>query len=804
MFYTRKPSRQKFYEQFDLSGTKTIIDNGFTHRILRLANVMEVAVHEDSGMFYVRAADFTIMNPGFTKDLDILTAAGKVSIGSRIDRDPKDVTRTTITNFVASWSDPKRTTNPGRQLLEAFRLEVLNPKAVMSITSNTLGRGQTRTTGPFIALEILPYLLHRLGINNQSPDPRWKPVWDLILIMEKFPLISTQGPRACRAFTKRKAPTGISAVADARAAVIATGRDDEEAENPNVESIRGPYLVIEEIEEAIVEDVLPGILEETPEVIPCDILPDLREMDSLSKSQVVMKFKYYFNRCKELIEREHSNRSETDKLEIIELRTANASHRYVAKQRAADIEKMAKVERDNAALRRELDSYNILETKDLVECVKKRKSGLPLSRRVFEHEMSEDQKWYKIALSYRVENTLCEKIRELQKLVTARDIQIERYTNPIPNIDFSMQVNFLSDAEFGMDRTIERQNDELKISRSELTAVRDRLLLATQDQVKAQYCSSLRGRLAEERIASIISKVLPEEIKLFNTSSIPHHADFTLIYFDKETKERIVGYALIDCKHYQDSVPSSEVSKLEKDIETCRDRYGSPPSWACILSISSQISHNGASRAPDYYYKKDIPILLVHGLGTCVNDDGSLVIRDVLSRVTMYLEHKIKIELEAPIVLRLQDFKSRCEQIAKPARRSRSSVSSRGLRSVSIREPSTHYEEEKDISSIQDDIDDLVGFESSIQSPNANDIREEYDPKIFCESKAMTREEYSVAVVINQLYIPDGKSFVARYELIVKISSQMNRCQRFVRGHLAKILTLESSEYGRIPGLRLR
>lgn len=126
----------------------------------------------------------------------------------------------------------------------------------------------------------------------------------------------------------------------------------------------------------------------------------------------------------------------------------------------------------------------------------------------------------------------------------------------------------------------------------------------------AERMPAVRGRIAEDKIYALLQDSVPADCSILITRSTPCHADFTLVY---RKGGRISGYALIDVKHYDGTVGSSQIGKLQRDIDHCASVHGVPPIWAAIVSIESNIAHDGIRHAPDFFWK-DTRIHLVHNL----------------------------------------------------------------------------------------------------------------------------------------------------------------------------------------------
>lgn len=772
MAYIMKTGRAAFCSAINFQNAEEVTDNGKTYLIVRLAEVMEVALHRDAlGLLYLRGADFTCYNPRFSIDPVIIAAAHKVIIGPREDRDPKDAVRIGIANFVGSWNDQKRTAKPGLQLLEAYRAEVMQPAAPMCVSSNTVGRGRVRTSGPFIALEILPYLLFRFGIESSPPDPRWQPVWDLIAQMERFPLISMPGPRACKELVKRSK----------------VGR--EPAKPP----------VALPVEAQVLSPAIEPAVELDEDTQGYENYPDYRQMSTLTHNQLVNRYKYFFRRCQELQQADHSTRDVDLLAEMETLRNTNKMLKYRDKQNHDNMEKIAALQAQNKGLDGENESLKVLLAIREDGTVNLRKSGTPLIRKTFEEDLNDDERWTKLVLAYKLEGELRTRVAKREATIRDLQLQIERLGKALPPAGVSTQTDISLETEAA---AVQVLNTCLQDERKITGELRERIEEISHDKTKAQYCPVLRGRHAEDKLRSVLAKTVPENVKIFDTRSYPHHADFTLIFYS--ALGEIEGYALIDCKHYQDAVPGSEVDKLERDVDTCRDRYGSQALWASIVSVESQISHKGQSRAGDYFHRDDIPIILVHGLAVCVEDDGSSALRDMLGRADMYLKRIQKTPLEPATVLRLRDLESRANSLTKPVRRSRSASSRGERRAVSIREPTVS--ESKDETESQEFCDDIIAKKEifpPVQEPEISQ-RDELPPLVFRDSKTMTAEAYEIASCIYRLCVVEKGAYLKSAELIQKLGDSLNRGSKFLREHIKDSLVTEAQVRGRFANLRFR
>lgn len=162
-----------------------------------------------------------------------------------------------------------------------------------------------------------------------------------------------------------------------------------------------------------------------------------------------------------------------------------------------------------------------------------------------------------------------------------------------------------------------------------------KLLIFTTKELEAKQRTenpAVKGRLAEDDVFESLKSNVPQGCTVVMTRSLPRHTDFMLTYSKSGCT---LGYALIDVKNYQGSVGSSQVDKLEKDIAFCTDKFHSPPVWAAIISLESNIAHNGVSRATDYLYGS-VKVHLVHNLNSSGNvNDG---IRSLMTTGYLHVE----------------------------------------------------------------------------------------------------------------------------------------------------------------------
>lgn len=143
---------------------------------------------------------------------------------------------------------------------------------------------------------------------------------------------------------------------------------------------------------------------------------------------------------------------------------------------------------------------------------------------------------------------------------------------------------------------------------------------------------AVKGRLGEDEIFTIFKANIPQGCTITMTRNLSRHTDFMLTYIKNGFT---LGYALIDVKNYQGSVGSSQVDKLERDITFCTDKFHSPPVWAAIISLESNIAHKGVARAADYLFGP-VRIHLVHNLNSSGNVNDA--IRSLMTTGYLHVE----------------------------------------------------------------------------------------------------------------------------------------------------------------------
>ncbi len=139
----------------------------------RLGGVIEVAVYlDEKGRLYLRALD--LVHPQVRVDPDEADDEGCESF------------RKSIHQWCIRFDDSGTPSVQSLQIRKVYREIVGQEDAPVSFMFSCIGGQKGRTTGKFVAIEVLPYLLRHLIVYHSPPDPKYEPAWVLLRAIAPF------------------------------------------------------------------------------------------------------------------------------------------------------------------------------------------------------------------------------------------------------------------------------------------------------------------------------------------------------------------------------------------------------------------------------------------------------------------------------------------------------------------------------------------------------------------------------------------------------------------------------------------
>lgn len=442
-------------------------------------------------------------------------------------------------------------------------------------------------------------MLIRLGLYTTAPVPEVEPIWMLMRSMQQLtgaPFSIIRGPHRAKPRAARVAPLKIAPAASVEVvpspnAVVEEGESESDQEEPESLAHAGPAPAPPAI--TTVSAVIEARQEITSEAED--------NLDVLEKYSVKALAKHI--QCHAKMRRLEA--AKTDR-QYLELRDNNQRLRRQLTQQSNRLA-LADVER------REFENLKV-QFKSLAEGIAVNE---PASEAITPHPMpfqdfillTDKAKHEKLAYEHR------------KHLKTRNELR-----STLEKVSNSQAETAAVRAQTGMARMEPAEIAELARSRIEITELHKKNsgLLTELVQRLETRVPAVRGRIGEDELFDLLENEAPTGCTISLTRHIPHHGDFMMVYRNKDA--RIQGYAIVDSKNYEGTVGTSQVGKLEIDIQECVKLYGVPPVWAAVISIESTISHNGCSRAPDYFTLQGTRMHLIHNLKE-IGDDGTAGIR---------------------------------------------------------------------------------------------------------------------------------------------------------------------------------
>ncbi len=267
MSYNRQPI-EAVIDALDLDNSRRINCSGQICFVSNFAGVMEVAVHRDmKGNVYIRALDLS--SPRIWK--------------TDKDQDPAEDNDERIT--IKAWRNKFQdrcsgTTQPGLRVRQVYRTMKADPNAEISHQYSTTDSKFGRTTGIFVVIEMIPYLLFHIERLSQSHNPLHAPVWTLLKAINTLPGVplSCVGVRKYQKVTLERIQAG-----ETPSQIFAPVR----VKNANRWSAKA-------VEEVSLPVVLPIVLETAPIPVPVEepevtIVPPLQGLISEARMASVFR-----------------------------------------------------------------------------------------------------------------------------------------------------------------------------------------------------------------------------------------------------------------------------------------------------------------------------------------------------------------------------------------------------------------------------------------------------------------------------------------------------------------------------------
>lgn len=580
-YWDRYPGRAAFMALIDLEHREELFNNGNrTCYEVVIGGLIRVAMCIVGKRMYLRAKDFTVSGESFPQDPKLLEEATQRVLrgGKAKPDDPGKSVQQDINSFVARMSDANRKSRPGRKIVDTFREEVQDAECDPSVQMRgNHGHTNRRTDSQFVAVELLPHFLSYHEFYESPPVPSWMPIWEVIQKMELLKDCPLDVPRTRKGGPKvnRKQRVGVRVV-----------KKVPETQEQVHEEIKG--------EEDLSDERLKQL--RTP-----DLWAIIRNKSKLIEHLRNQNKKQVKNAPAEEVMK--AQRNTISKLQ------------YKLSQALVDLGKVTQIER------MEIQNQQII--KILTDSVDFKKEEVP-------REVLKSLTSYRKLFDGLTPEQVVAKTRDREyflhagvRAVMLIRAELDRVSGILRGLDIE-----IGRKEIGIqtDETCQSIDAALQITKN----VQERLQVQSH-QDRVAHTPSLKGREAEDRLLELLVGMAPTNVTVLLTRSTGRCGDFVLLYKEEDV---IVGYAIIDCKSYSHSVPEKEVQKLVRDIDACTRTFLSPPRWAAIVSVESDIIHNGHSRADDFCHGTT-PVFLMHSTNSH-GDNGTSSIHDMFSKSRFY------------------------------------------------------------------------------------------------------------------------------------------------------------------------
>jgi hypothetical protein len=667
-YLERYPGRLGFMEALDLKHVVDITSGDEKCYEANLCGIMKVAVHLSKlGRLYVRALDFTLINPSFSTDAAVRERAVEILLRGKEPscRTPDEVVRCDITNYTSALNKELRASKAAVEIVKTFRQELGDPSAAPTVT---MTRPTRRNNHQFFAIEILPHLLSQLGFYESPPDPAWAPVWKVIKSMELLGSCPLAEPkmRMGKGAAKRVPQVAIQAELQTELA---------------------------EVGEICTEDVPDSLMQLTR--------PKLCAMVRvLQKEKADLRARIADDSTKDVNEAARKMRETISKTQY-KLRESQAA--------------VNAIKAEKILLERELNDRKRIEHAIDFSNVEIPPEGLRL--------MNSYESLYKDKTPEQVKTNVTDReyivhkaIRELEKAkqeIVRRGKIMDEYGMVIIKKETDCQTD-CTWTELTLAEKLEAQKSQMGL---------------IAERVRSDCVPALRGREAEDRLMELLVAMAPTNCSVVLTRSTGHCGDYMLIF---RADNIVSGYAIIDCKSYTAVVPTKQVEKLQSDIDYCTEQFKCPPRWAAIVSIDTDIVHNGSAGASDFIHKSTL-VLLLHSTNS-KGDNGSSSIRDMLHRSEFIVNLLPVIQLSEESSVLIDKFE---KSLIAGRKQGRGRSHSQARKSVSF----TKVEEV-----VQPHGEEIQ------QGSTVIIAREVLDSRIFVPSSQMSASELNIATLISRKY----------------------------------------------------
>lgn len=747
-YFAQYPGRRDFAASIDLGSALVVATKNLPCYIAKIGGVLEAVVYRcPKGHLYVRVLDFTLDSPAFTKDEAVRASAVRQVMRGK---DPEGVNvgimvRSDIVNYVIMLRRDDKATAGIRKLAERFSIEVGDVSVPSSVVMEQK-KGAAACPRVNHRFIAIEFLPHLLSQFGIYDNPP-DPAWEPVWqIIRRMELL------------------GGCSLAEPRPR-NGTGNRRKIAVQPAV-APEAPPLITDE-QTALAEDVRK---DEDFDDDENTSFMQLRRPEMAAKYRIAVKI------IKDLREREKQRLSTSAHEEVCAARMLAAQYKYKLKEALAvdsqERSKLVLAEREITELKRIIDALDLdskpipIESRKIVHSYKRLYEGL--SPELIVHQAVKREYILSQALT-------------AARAAKAEVCRLKELISPPVSVEVEVQT---SD------------------SWQEILALHMQL-----DKSRVQHTPSVRGRDAEDRLLDLLVGMAPTNSSVLLTRSVGHCGDYLVIYRD-QGDETISGYAIIDCKCYTSTVPGKQVDKLIDDIEKTRSQFKMAPRWAAIVSMESDVIHNGKSGASDFWHESTIPVFLMHSTHKR-GDDGSSSIRDLLGKASFIQQkaEETKISDESSQLLKVFETaliqgkrqgrgRTHSQVRSKVSFKTEISTSSPGI-SAAMSQPTARVAPVVPEPESDDDMSqDLEGVEENVEAVKRAGQRSKgapaphvpLDPRIFIAETEISPAHLKIAIVMSRLCKYDAGHKIKGVDIGSKVSSMLNITPNAVQKALRLIL----------------
>lgn len=756
-YLSRFPGRKALAEALNYDGGKEL-STGTSKlcREVKLCGLIDVAIHLGiNGRLYVRAIDFTFAGPSCSVDPEVQEAAINRLLRGQIPgkTGARGKIRADINNFVNSIDKPDRQSGISQKLQDTYREEIGDPEAMATEMMNRTNFGTSRRTNQkFISIELIPHFLSRISSLETPPDPSWEPVWKLIQAMEPLGSCPLSDPKI-KVSRRQEIVDSLEGVAEF---------------NPPRRKKREP------LPDVVIPPEEDGEVEDGDEVnIPNDrLLQQTRAkmvvmIRSLRKSLAASRAKFH----KAFIEDSAAE-------ELRAAKSANADLRLRAKQWQQE---MAHYKARALMAEREInDNFRIEQAVDLSKMsLSKPAAKMMTSYAALYKGLSAE---FIIAYSVRRECSFNQAILAMERAKSALDQAVKSGNGKI-------LISAETQTEIQWDILV--MQEKVKIHKEVEEAHGNRLVAIAQDKSRTENVPALKGKEAEDRLQAILVQMSPENATVLVTRNVDHCGDFMLVFREDDV---ITGYSIIDCKSYSGPVPTKQVDKFESDIDHCTQLFGSPPRWSAIISIESDIIHEGVSGAPDFDHGTT-PVFLIHSAHR--SGDISTTVRDMLSKAKYVQKVRPFIPIELSACVEISSFEKKITEKKSGRGRSHSQTKARVV--FDERSQSRHRSSSGAREIITED-GEVIQRGKTMRSSQTVAIG--LDPRIFTTSE-LSQANINIANAMSKIYRYEQGKIERSKNVVATMARIMVLGESAINHALKEILVSENRIGHRIHNLSL-